>query len=47
MSTAARLAAFAALLAAVFGVGFGIGAVAGPETSDVDPPPTHEMEHSP
>jgi hypothetical protein len=50
MSAPARLAAFGVLLAAVFGVAFGVGAMVGPEPAD-DPPahqmPADEMEHSP
>jgi hypothetical protein len=46
MSAPTRLAAFTVLLAAVFGVGYGIGAAVGPDTHD-DAPPAHEQEHSP
>ena len=44
MSTRARLAAFALALAAVFAVGFGIGAVA--DDSKPGTEPVHE-EHTP
>jgi hypothetical protein len=39
-----RLGVFVLVLAAVFGVGFGLGAALGPEPADT-PPAVHEGDH--